>query len=304
MSNWVASPSTPRPSSRTSLDRDAAVVEQRTGDAPDEVRVEPLVAGRDRGVDGEHAVAPDVGPGVVERHPGRDVLAGALGEQERRVALVEVPDRRRQAEGADRAHAADAEDELLVEAHLATADVQDVGDRPVGVGVLGEVRVEQEDRDAADLGDPDRDGQVATGQLDRSPSAAGPTRPGRARAAAGSGRSRGSRAPGGRRRRSSGGSSPCDRAGRRRSPGGPCRWPTSCGRRPGRRGRPSRCRATRGSRTRRRSRRSARSAGRRSGAGTSGRSRWPCSRRTRRGRRGTRPGTSRRRAAATIRSDR
>ena len=66
-----------------------------------------------------------------------------------------------EAERPDGAHAADAQDELLVEAHLAAADVQDVGDRPVGVGVLGDVRVEQEDRHAADLGDPDRDGQVA-----------------------------------------------------------------------------------------------------------------------------------------------
>ena len=63
--------------------------------------------------------------------PGADVLAGALGEQERGVALVEVPDRRVQPERADGAHAADAEDELLVEPHLAAADVQDVGDRAV-----------------------------------------------------------------------------------------------------------------------------------------------------------------------------
>ena len=77
-----------------------------------------------------------------------------------------MPDRRRRPERPDRADAADAEHELLVEAHLAAADVQDVGDRPVGVVVLGQVRVEQQDRDAADLGDPDGDGQVATGQLD------------------------------------------------------------------------------------------------------------------------------------------
>ena len=160
-----------------------------------------------------------VAQAVVERPAGGHVLAGALGEQERRVALVEVPDRRREAERPDRAHAADAEHELLVEAHLAAANVQDVGDRPVRVGVLREVRVEQQDRHASDLGDPDRDRQVAPGQLDRHRSAAGPTRPGPARAAAGSGRSRGSRAPGGRRHRSTGGSSPCDRGARRRSPG-------------------------------------------------------------------------------------
>ena len=148
------------------LDRDAPGIEQRTGDAPDEVGLEPLVAGRDRRVDGEDAVTPDRGPGVVERRFGRHVLAGTFGEQERRVALVEMPDRRGEPQLADRPDAADAEDQLLVEAHLATADVQDVGDRPVGLGVLRQVRVEQEDRDAADLGDPHRDVQVAPRQLD------------------------------------------------------------------------------------------------------------------------------------------
>ena len=60
------------------------------------------------------------------RAPVGHELAGPLREQERRVALVEVPDRRREPEGPDRPDAADAEDELLVEAHLAAADVEDV----------------------------------------------------------------------------------------------------------------------------------------------------------------------------------
>ena len=144
------------------VDRDPALLEQRSCDAPDEVAVEPLVAGRDRRVDREHAVLPDVVPGVVEGHPRGDVLARTLGQQERRVALVQVPDRGRQAQRPDRADAADAQDELLVEPHLASADVQDVGDRPVGVGILGHVRVEEQHRDPADLGDPDRDEQVPT----------------------------------------------------------------------------------------------------------------------------------------------
>ena len=258
------------------LDGNAALVEQRPGDAPDEIGVEPLVARRDRRVDGEHAVALDGRERVVERRPGRDVLAGPLGEEERRVALVEVPDRRRQPERPDRPDAADAEHELLVQAHLAAADVQDVGDRPVRVVVLGQVRVEQQDRDAPDLGQPDRDGEVATGQLDGD----------------------GQRQPGGVLH------APERQAGQvvvgvvvllvavgvdglaevalavqqpdADAPGAPCRWPSSCGRRRARRGRPSRSRAIRGSRTRRRSRRSGRSAGRRTGAGTSGPSRWPC----------------------------
>ena len=139
--------------------------QHRPRDAPDEVRIEALVAGRDRGVDREHAVAPDLGPGLLLGRAGRQVLAGPLGEQERRVALVEVPDRRRQAEGPDRAHAADAEDQLLVQAHLAAADVQDVGDRAVRDGVLRRRRCR------------------AAGPARVRPGRARPRRPGRGRAA-------------------------------------------------------------------------------------------------------------------------
>ena len=157
------SSSTPRPSSRTRVDRHAAglrptvAVEERSRDPPDEVGLEPLVAGRDGRVDREHAVATDLVERRVEGDAGRDELARPLREQERRMALVQVPDGRGDAERAERAHPADAQDELLVEAHLAAADVEDVRDRPVGLGVLRDVGVEQEDRDPADLGDPDGD---------------------------------------------------------------------------------------------------------------------------------------------------
>ena len=59
------------------LDRDAAGVEEGTGQASDQVGVEALVAGRDRRVDGEHAVAPDLAPGVVEGDPARRTRARA-----------------------------------------------------------------------------------------------------------------------------------------------------------------------------------------------------------------------------------
>ena len=96
--------------------------------------------------------------------PLGDELAGALGEQERGVALVEVPRRRLEPERPDRPDAADAEDQLLVEPHLAAADVQDVGDRAVRLVVLGQVGVEQQDRHPPDLGEPDRDGEVPARQ--------------------------------------------------------------------------------------------------------------------------------------------
>ena len=152
------------------VDRDAARVrasvalQEWGGDPPHEIRIEPLVAGRDRGVDREHRIRPDGGPGLVQRPARRDELPRTLGEQEGGVALVQVPDGRRDVELAQRPDAADAEDELLVEPHLAAADVQDVGDRAVRVVVVGDVGVEQQDRHPADLGDPDGGVQVAAGE--------------------------------------------------------------------------------------------------------------------------------------------
>ena len=75
--------------------------------------------------------------------------------------------RRGDAEGAKGAHATHPEHQLLVQPHLPTADVQDVGDGPVGLVVVGNVGIEQEDRHATDLDAPDGDGEVTTGQLDR-----------------------------------------------------------------------------------------------------------------------------------------
>ena len=55
----------------------------------------------------------------------------------------------------ERVDAADAEHDLLADAELLVAAVERAGDRAVGRGVLLEVRVEQEERDAADLHPPE-----------------------------------------------------------------------------------------------------------------------------------------------------
>ncbi len=149
------------------VDRQVRVGEDRPRDTPHEVRIEALVAGRHGRVDGEDAVAADVRPRVVGRGPGRDVLAGPLRQQECGVALVQVPDRRAEAQCPDGPDPADAEHEFLVQSHLAAADVQDVGDRTILDRVLRQVRVEQQDRHAAHLDEPDGDRQVAPGQLHR-----------------------------------------------------------------------------------------------------------------------------------------
>jgi hypothetical protein len=52
-----------------------------------------------------------------------------------------MPDGGVDAERPECPHAADTQHQLLVEPHLAAADVEDVGDRPVGVIVLGDVGV-------------------------------------------------------------------------------------------------------------------------------------------------------------------
>ena len=82
------------------------------------------------------------------------------------MAFVQVPDRRFKSECADGAYAADPEDEFLVEPHLAPADIQDIGDRPVSGGVFRDVRVEEQDGHAADLGDPHRDVEITPGEFD------------------------------------------------------------------------------------------------------------------------------------------
>ena len=192
------------------------------------------------------------------------------------MALVEVPRGRLEAERPDRPDAADAEDQLLVQAHLAAADVEDVRDRAVGLVVLGQVGVEEQDRHASDLGEPHRDGQLAARQRDRD-----------------------------RQREPVLVLDPAERQPREvvvgvvvllvavgvdrlaevalavqqshadRGEGHVARGLHVVARR-ARPGRPSRCRATRGGRTPRRSRRSGRRGRRRSAAGTSGPRRSPC----------------------------
>ncbi len=154
------------------IHRDAAgalatvAVVERPGHSPDEFGVEALVAGGDGRVDREDAVGADPLERVVQRHSLGHERAGALHEQEGGVAFVQVPDRGRDAEGLERANAAGAEHQLLVEAHLAAADIEDVGDRPVRLGVVRYVRIQQEDRNAPCLDQPHRGVEVAPGQLD------------------------------------------------------------------------------------------------------------------------------------------
>ena len=165
MSNWLLLPSTPRPILQDLLDIDARGLGLRRGQLAHELRGEALVAGRDRRVDGEDGFGANLREGLLERSTLGHQLARLLHEHERGVALVEVPGCRGHAQLAQRTHAAHAEDELLVQAHLTPAYIEDVADGPVALDVLRHVGVEQQQGHAPDLHQPDGGVDGPAGQL-------------------------------------------------------------------------------------------------------------------------------------------
>ncbi len=117
-------------------------------------------------MDGEDRVALDARECLIERRPVDSQLARAFHEHERGVALVQVPRAWLDSQSSQGANATDAEDHLLVQPHLAAADVEDVGDRPVRLVVVGNIRVEQQQRHAADLSSPHGAVDGPAGHLD------------------------------------------------------------------------------------------------------------------------------------------
>src|SRR5262249_25035955 len=91
-------------------------------------------------------------------------LTDALQTTKRTMALVHVANRRRLAQGAERADPADAEDDLLADAHVVVAAVEPASDLPVVGAILGNVGIEQVERDAADLDAPDASLHLAAGE--------------------------------------------------------------------------------------------------------------------------------------------
>ena len=122
----------------------------------DQVERERVVAGRHRRVRREHRRSPHLLERVVERSALLDQLADALQRDEGGVAFVQVPHRRRDAERAQRAHAADAENDLLLDARLAIAAVEPRRQLAIPRRVLREIGVEQEQADAAEPHAPHR----------------------------------------------------------------------------------------------------------------------------------------------------
>ena len=90
-------------------------------------------------------------------------LAQPLHLQQGAVALVDVPDAGLDAQGGEGLGAADPENRLLGQAHLAPAHVEHAGDRPVRRVIGADVGVEQQHRHPPHLGQPDARRDHATG---------------------------------------------------------------------------------------------------------------------------------------------
>jgi hypothetical protein len=92
--------------------------------------------------------------------------ADALQREERRVALVHVADGRLDADGVQGAQAADAEQDLLSNPHLAVAAVEARSDAAQLGRVFGQVGVEQVEFDAAHIDEPDLDSEGVRAEVD------------------------------------------------------------------------------------------------------------------------------------------
>jgi hypothetical protein len=117
-----------------------------------------VVAGRHRRVRGEDRPGPGGLQRRLERLARAQRLAGELERRQRRVAFVEVDDRRVKAQGAQRPHPAHAEQDVLRQARLLVGHVQPGGDPALERPVLRKLRVQKEQRhpphvDAPDLSD-------------------------------------------------------------------------------------------------------------------------------------------------------
>ena len=143
------------------------------GHRPDELagqrRVVALVARRDRRVEGHHHVPAGAGQriGAAQVRVGVAQHPRPRQEDQRRVSLVEVPDRRHDAERVERPRRANAEQQLLGQPLPAIGDVQLIGD-PLVLGLVArQVGVQQQDRHPPDLSDPHRHADRTPGQVHR-----------------------------------------------------------------------------------------------------------------------------------------
>ena len=204
------------------VERDAELLDVAAEVLPEQLRREDVDARRHRRVRRE-----DVSRRRdLARLGEREVLvvnevADLLERHERGVPFVDVPDRREDADLLERAQTADAEDDLLLQARLVAAAVEPGRDLAVGRLVLGKVRVEEQERHAADFRRCGRGGGRCVPRDPRSRSAARRRASRRSRGADRPVRASGTPRSACRRRRRPAGNSPRGRRARRRRAGTP-----------------------------------------------------------------------------------
>ncbi len=122
----------------------------------DDVMVKGVVAGGDRSVGGEDVGGGNKFEGLFEGelfflHQDADAFDGKEGG----MAFVHMTDGGLVAEGGEGTHAADAEEDLLADAHVLVTAVEACGDFAVFGAVGGDIGVHQVHKDASDLQLPD-----------------------------------------------------------------------------------------------------------------------------------------------------
>ncbi len=122
----------------------------------DEMKRERVVSRGHRRMRREHRGPPHFFQCVVERRALFDELADALQGDKRRMSLVQVPHGGFDAKRPQHAYAADAEDDLLLDACFAVAAVKPGGQLAIPRRVLLEIGVEQKQADPADAQPPNR----------------------------------------------------------------------------------------------------------------------------------------------------
>ena len=131
------------------VDPDAEFADEIAEVREHQLVAERIVAGRDRRVRRECALAGNRLDGGGQLEPASAQFAQQLERQERGMAFVHVPDGGRESERAQCTHAADAENHFLTDAYRLIAAIQTMRDVTIGWRILRHVGVEQHDANAS-----------------------------------------------------------------------------------------------------------------------------------------------------------
>ncbi len=134
----------------------------------DQLRSKDVNACRHRGMGGKDVAGRG---GLVRLRKRKLVLAHELADtlqpQKGGMPLVQMHHVRLKPQGVQGANAANAQDNLLLDAHLVVAAIQFIGNILVFLRIVRDVGIEQIQGDAAHLRPPDLDANGATGQVNR-----------------------------------------------------------------------------------------------------------------------------------------